>query len=113
MPSHGIIISSSQFLRTISLIPFSSFPRMIKTGFPPEERFFNSKSGVENNYTHTKKEMSLLQVADYIVDKEPILTSQGVMFKHQDEVVNLLMETVQSFLDTRKVFKKKINRSIH
>ena len=72
------------------------------------KRFKNSKSGVDNNYTHKKSEMSLLAVTDYINTKTPILTSQGVMFKHQDDVVNLLMETVQSFLDTRKVYKKKM-----
>ena len=33
MPPQGIITSSSQFLRTTSLIPCSSFPRTIRAGF--------------------------------------------------------------------------------
>jgi hypothetical protein len=81
------------------------------------KRLYNANAGISNSYKRyidpeTQKfkdlfhEYSLLQIADYIKKREPIVTSQGTMFKHHGEVPNPLADTIQSFLDLRGIHKK-------
>ena len=83
------------------------------------KRLYNAKAGISNSYKRyvdpeTQKfkdlfhEYSLLQIADYIKKREPIVTAQGVMFRHHSELPNPLATTIQSFLDLRNVHKKQM-----
>ena len=76
------------------------------------KRLYNSEAGISNSYKRyidpeTQKfkdlfhEYTLLQIADYIKTRQPIVTSMGTMFRHHEEVPNPLAYTVQSFLDLR------------
>ena len=80
------------------------------------KRLYNSEAGISNSYKRyidpeTQKfkdlfhEYTLLQIADYIKTRQPIVTSMGTMFRHHEEVPNPLAYTVQSFLDLRSVHK--------
>ncbi len=53
-------------------------------------------------------EFTLLQIADYIRTREPIVTAQGTMFRKHGEVPNPLADTIQSFLDLRNIHKKEM-----
>lgn len=83
------------------------------------KRLYNAKAGISNSYKRyydpeTKKykdlfhEYTLLQIADYIKKREPIVTAQGTMFRHHGEVPNPLANTIQSFLDLRSIHKKEM-----
>ena len=82
------------------------------------KRLNNTNSSISNSYLRYKdengnyvdriQEATLLDIADYIRRREPILTSQGTMFKHHEEVPNPLAKTIQSFLDMRGIHKKEM-----
>lgn len=61
---------------------------------------------VDNNYKNQKVDMTLLEVARYILDREPIITSYGVMFKRHGEVPNPLYDLIDGFIKNRKKLKK-------
>jgi hypothetical protein len=63
---------------------------------------------IENNYTKTTVSTTLLQLADYINSRQPIVTSFGTMFSKHGTVPNPLAVVVQQFLDTRKAYKKEM-----
>lgn len=67
-----------------------------------QTRFKDAKCKVVNSYTNKTANMTLLQVADYIRDREPIVTAFGTMFKRHGVVPNPLATVVQGFLDQRK-----------
>lgn len=73
-----------------------------------EKRLQDTDAYVYNNYTETKYNMSLLSITDYILSREPILTTYGVMFKKHANAPNLLSEMIQGFLENRAKEKKKM-----
>lgn len=70
------------------------------------KRFKDSECAVNNSYTKRTANMTLLKLTDYIMSKEPIVTSMGTMFKHHGEVPNPTIEVIKSFLANRKKHKK-------
>lgn len=56
---------------------------------------------LDNNYTHKCADMTLLQLTDYIYQREPIVTAYGTLFRKHGEVPNPLGKVIQSFLDQR------------
>lgn len=63
---------------------------------------------IDNNYKKQSIDMKLLDVAKYILDRQPILTSYGVMFKRHGEVPNPLYKLIDDFIKNRKVLKKEM-----
>ena len=61
-----------------------------------------------SGFQDATQNITLLKLSDYIMSREPIVTPYGTMFKHHGTVPNPLMDTVQSFLDLRSVYKKKM-----
>lgn len=83
------------------------------------KRLYNAPAGISNSYKRyidpeTKQykdlfhEFTLLQIADYIKQREPIVTAHGVLFRKHAEVPNPLADTIQSFLDLRGIHKKEM-----
>ena len=63
---------------------------------------------IDNNYKNAKVRTTLLQLADYINSKHPIVTSFGTMFARHATVPNPLAIVVQQFLDERSKYKKEM-----
>lgn len=63
---------------------------------------------VDNNYKKATISMTLLEVADYIISKEPIITSYGVMFNRHGVVPNPLYSMIDGFIADRKAMKKEM-----
>lgn len=63
---------------------------------------------IENNYTNSVVNTNLLKLSDYILSRQPIVTSFGTMFAKHGEVPNPLAIVIQQFLDARKVHKKQM-----
>lgn len=70
------------------------------------KRFKDSQCSVNNSYTKRTTDMSLLKLTDYIISREPIVTSMGTMFRHHGEVPNPVIEVIKTFLVNRKKHKK-------
>ena len=63
--------------------------------------FKDNKAIIKNNYKKTEEEVTLLELANYIVSKEPIITPSGVMFAKHGTVPNPLVRMIESFLERR------------
>jgi hypothetical protein len=56
-------------------------------------------------YQNLEQNARLLQISDYIISRQPIVTAYGTMFKHHGEEPNPLFTVIQSFLDKRSEYK--------
>ena len=63
---------------------------------------------VDNNYKEAKLNTTALELAEYIISREPIITASRVMFKKAVETENPLGKMDQSFLDTRGMYKDEM-----
>lgn len=72
------------------------------------KRFKNFNLTVQNNYTNSDIELSMIEMLDYIAKRQPIITSYGTMFKQHDIVPNPMSKVIQNFLDLRKKHKKEM-----
>ena len=74
------------------------------------KRYKEFRAEIDNNYTKNKFDINLLQLADYINSKQPIVTSFGTMFSKHATVPNPLAIVIQQFLDARSIHKKQMFR---
>lgn len=63
---------------------------------------------VDNNYKKINIDMTLRGLADYIISKEPIITSYGVLFNRHGVVPNPLYNMIDGFINGRKAMKKEM-----
>ena len=70
------------------------------------KRYKDEPAQVNNSYTKRIADMNLLKIADYIKDREPIVTAYGTMFKKHGDVPNPMLDVIQSFLDKRNENKR-------
>lgn len=96
--------------------------RMLKYSFPHisnmeidqalnysiNKRFKNTDIVLENNYKKKNVNSTLLEVADYILKREPIITAYGVMFKKHGTEPNPIADLLKSFMEGRDVYKKEM-----
>lgn len=59
-------------------------------------------------FKNSIQNITLQKLSDYILSREPIVTAFGTMFQHHGTIPNPLMDVVQSFLDNRTAYKKKM-----
>ena len=71
-------------------------------------KFKDSKAEVKNSYTKRNTESTLLAISDFIDTKKPCVVATGAMFKQHDQERNLMFETMDSFLQLRKLHKKEM-----
>lgn len=63
---------------------------------------------ISNNYTKKESDMSIRAMTNYILEKEPICTSWGVLFKKHGTCVNLLTDLMKTFMDQRGIHKAEM-----
>ena len=74
-----------------------------------QKRYKETKCKIDNNYTKTQTTSTLLEMANWINEREPICTAYGVMFKkHNLKIPNPLTELVRSFMEGRDIDKAKM-----
>ena len=72
------------------------------------KRYKEYNSHLVNTYTNKTSSQTLLALADYIMSREPIVTSYGTMFKKHATVKNPLAIVVDQFLNERGLYKKEM-----
>lgn len=73
-----------------------------------KKRYKEEKCVIDNNYTKTQMNSTLLEMADWINEREPICSAYGVMFKKHGKKPHPLIELIKSFMDGRDIDKKKM-----
>lgn len=117
------MIDSKQMLETKIILEYKNVAqRMIQKSFPnlnPYEiaqaidysiikRAKDHDAVIDNNYKHKKVNMSLVEISDYILDKQPIITAEGVLFQRHANSVNPLYKMLDTFINTRIAYKKEM-----
>ena len=74
-----------------------------------EKRYKETPCVLDNNYTHQRAENgTLLQMANFINDKQPICTAYGVLFKRHGNKPHPLLDMIRDFMESRDVYKKQM-----
>lgn len=63
---------------------------------------------IDNNYKKMQVASTLLELTQYIKEKEPIFTNQGVMFAKHGTIPNPIAKMLDSFLRDRGLMKKEM-----
>lgn len=90
-----------------------NFPGMYKSELIEAVKYSIQKRGcdwdnvvLDNNYRKTTQDTTLLNILNYIMEREPIITMSGVLFKNHGSCRNPFSELVKKFLDKRDEYKK-------
>ena len=73
-----------------------------------KKRYKSTPSSIENNYTKEKVNKTVLELCDYIADKQPIITAYGVLFQRHGTAPNPLKEIIEGFMAARGIHKKQM-----
>ena len=63
---------------------------------------------VDNNYKKITIDSTLQSICDYIITREPILTSNGVLYNKHGSVPNPIYTMIDKFVNDRKAMKKEM-----
>ena len=72
------------------------------------KRYVAENATIDNNYNNKKINLTLVELTDYIIKREPIITAWGVMWKNKGEVPNPLAKMIKGFMESRGLLKKEM-----
>lgn len=72
------------------------------------KRYKKEPCHVDNSYKEKTVNMNLLDMTNYILEREPIQTAYGVLFKKHADAPNPLMNMTKIFMDNRNILKKEM-----
>lgn len=70
--------------------------------------FHDTPTDINNNYKNKTINTTLLQVSEYIMTRQPIMTSYGVLYNRHGVVPNPLYSVIDGFINSRKAYKKEM-----
>ena len=71
-------------------------------------RYKQHHAVINNNYKNKKIDTTLLELTEYILKREPIMTSAGVLFKKHADSPNPISKLLETFMEGRNIYKKKM-----
>lgn len=72
------------------------------------KRYKQEDAVIDNNYKNKQVSITLSDLTEYIMDRQPIMTAYGVLFKRNGEVPNPTKKLLQKFMEGRDIYKKKM-----
>lgn len=72
------------------------------------KRFKNTPAIIDNNYKKKQINTTLLELTEYIIKREPIITPYGTMFKKHGEEPNPIAKLLETFMEGRNKYKKEM-----
>lgn len=72
------------------------------------KRFKNTNLIINNNYKKKKNKTTLAEISDYILERQPIITAYGVMYKKHSDGPNPIAKLLQTFMEGRDEYKKEM-----
>lgn len=72
------------------------------------ERYKDIPATLNNNYTKKELDITIRSITNYILEKEPICTTWGVLFKKHGTCPNPLTEMIKEFMEQRDIHKKEM-----
>lgn len=73
-----------------------------------KKRFKKHDVNLYNSYTKKEQNTNLYKLTNWILEKEPIMTAYGVLFKKHANSENPLIEMIKMFMDNRSVHKTEM-----
>ena len=73
-----------------------------------KKRMKNGDLYIKNNYKDITINSTVLDMANYILDRGPIITSAGVMFSKHANTINPLYKLIEEFINQRSVHKNEM-----
>lgn len=87
-------------------VPYNELEKAVDWSI--DNRFKNADAVLRNNYTKKDNQTTLLELTNYILSREPIITPAGVMFKKHATCPNPVVQMVNGFLESRDKHKKEM-----
>lgn len=103
-----------EYMKTMSDLIKLSFPYLVDEDidsaleYSIQKRYKQETCEIDNNYTKKKASMSLVELTDYIIEREPIVTAWGVLWKRKGTTPNPLIDMIRGFMDNRNILKGKM-----
>lgn len=103
-----------KYIGTMSRMLSLSYPQLSKPEiedaimYSINKRYKEEPAKIYNNYKKKTVNMSLYELVNYIMDREPIMTAYGVLFMQHGKVLNPLAKLFQTFLDKRELDKAEM-----
>ena len=72
------------------------------------KRMKNHNIILENNYKNKQINSTLIDITEFILEQQPIVTANGVLFKKRADAINPIANLMQRFLKQRKIYKKQM-----
>ena len=72
------------------------------------KRLKDTPASIDNNYKNKNLDVSVLQISEYIMQKQPLITSWGVMFSKHANSVNPLYKMIDNFINNRVKYKNEM-----
>lgn len=91
-----------------------SFPYLSQTelgiavDYSVRKRMKNGDLYIKNNYKDVQIDSTVLEMANYILERQPIITSAGVMFLKHANSVNPLYKLIDEFINQRVKYKNEM-----
>lgn len=73
-----------------------------------DNKLINRKVLIHNNYFHNSRPMTLLEVVEWIREKQPLMAGFGMFYKNQNQSINPNAGMLMQFINLRKQYKNKL-----
>ena len=106
--------SINLYKNTVGRILGRNFPDLTKADinaaidYSINKRYNQEPCTINNSYSNKKVNMNLQEITDYIMNRSPITTMYGVLWKRKGTVPNPLCKMTKGFMEQRGIYKKEM-----